>query len=120
MANTHNFVIKNGLTVGTNEVISSARELKNISSIDATTASALTAAGFGAGGGGASVTTSATAPSPASEGDLWFDTTDATLSVYYNSVWVATAGTQGPVGYTGSAGAGGDTATVAALAIALG
>ena len=37
-----------------------------------------------AAGGGSSVTVSDTAPTNPSDGDTWFDTTDATLNVYYN------------------------------------
>ncbi len=37
-----------------------------------------------ASGGGSSVTVSDTAPTSPSDGDQWFDTTDATLNVYYN------------------------------------
>ena len=44
------------------------------------------------GGGGASVTSSNTAPSSPSEGDLWFDTSDLTMYVYYddgsNAAWI--------------------------------
>jgi len=44
------------------------------------------------GGGGASVTSSNTAPSAPSEGDLWFDTSDLTMYVYYddgsNAAWI--------------------------------
>ena len=46
----------------------------------------------GGGGGGASVTSSNTAPSAPSEGDLWFDTSDLTMYVYYddgsNAAWI--------------------------------
>jgi hypothetical protein len=37
----------------------------------------------GGGGGGASVTVSATAPEDPANGDLWFDSTDATMYIWY-------------------------------------
>jgi len=49
-----------------------------------------------ASGGAASVTQSATAPSPASAGDLWFDTENGTLNTYYDDTWVVTSGPAGP------------------------
>jgi hypothetical protein len=53
------------------------------------------------GGGGASVTVSDTAPGAPSAGDLWYDSTDGTLQVYYNdgssSQWVDVAANAGPV-----------------------
>ena len=107
MANDKNFAVKNGLTVNGSEVVSSTRELKNISAIDATTAAALTAAGFGGGGtgGGASVTTGSTPPSSPLEGDLWFDTDDGTLNIYFNdgdsSQWLAVSGQSGVGPFSG-------------------
>jgi hypothetical protein len=57
----------------------------------------------GGSGGGASVSVSDTAPSSPSAGDLWFDSSDATLYVYYNdsssNQWVSASG---PTGATGS------------------
>ena len=51
------------------------------------------------GGGGASVTSSDAAPSSPSAGDLWYDTTDGSLNIYYtdssSSQWVNTSGTSG-------------------------
>lgn len=67
--------------------------------------------GFG-GGGGASVTTSDTPPESPTDGDLWWDTTDGTLKIYYddgNTVqWVDAFSTAvGPTGpsVTGPTGA---------------
>jgi len=40
------------------------------------------------GGGGATVTVSATAPESPDEGDLWFDSTNASTFVFYDSFWV--------------------------------
>lgn len=64
-----------------------------------------------AGGGGGSITVAATAPSPASDGDLWWDSTNGELYLYYNdgtsSQWVAAAGpsvtvqSTAPTGYEG-------------------
>ena len=55
--------------------------------------------------GGASVELSDTAPVTSSAGDLWFDSTDGSLNVYYDdgssSQWVSTSG---PAGATGPAG----------------
>lgn len=64
------------------------------------------------GGGGASVTISTSAPSTPSAGDLWFDSTNGKLKVYYtdanSSQWVdAFVGTVGPTGATGATGASG-------------
>jgi hypothetical protein len=54
----------------------------------------------GGGGGGASIATSDTPPTSPSDGDLWFNTTDASLNVYYedgdSGQWVVTSGVQGP------------------------
>jgi hypothetical protein len=47
-------------------------------------------------------------PTGVADGQLWFDTNDATLSVYYDdgntAQWIVTSGPTGPVGYTGSRG----------------
>lgn len=61
------------------------------------------------GGGGASVTVSTSAPSTPSAGDLWFDSTNGKLKVYYtdanSSQWVdAFVGTVGATGATGASG----------------
>lgn len=57
-------------------------------------------------GGGGSVTTSNTAPVSPNDGDLWFNTDDTTLAVYYEDVdsgqWVVTSGPQGIPGTDGS------------------
>lgn len=60
-------------------------------------------------GGSSSVTVSTTAPGSPSEGDMWFDSSTAILSVYYDSFWVSQAGPAGPTGATGSTGATGAT-----------
>ena len=56
----------------------------------------------GGGGGGASVTTSDSAPSSPSDGDLWYDTDDGGMFVYYadgtSNQWVEVIGTQGAQG----------------------
>lgn len=74
----------------------------------------------GAGGGG-SVTTSDTAPVLPSDGDLWFNTNDASMYFYYNdgssSQWVAISGPQGP---QGPAGGGVTTGKAIAMAIVFG
>jgi hypothetical protein len=64
-----------------------------------------------AGGGGGGVTVAATAPSPASDGDLWWNSNEGELYLYYNdgtsSQWVAAAGpsvtvqSTAPTGYEG-------------------
>lgn len=68
----------------------------------------------GTSGGGASVTVSPTEPVGASNGDLWCNTVDGNLYVYYDSgsglAW--TISTTGQIGYTGSAGATGSTGYV--------
>ena len=70
------------------------------------------AASSGGGGvGGASVTTDDTAPSSPSDGDLWYDTDDGGMFVYYedtdSSQWVEVIGSQGSPGADGAAGADG-------------
>ena len=68
--------------------------------------------------GGTSVETSSTPPSNPVAGDLWFDTNDATVYVYYNdgssSQWV---GISGPSGATGPAGSGGGVTIYASIAV---
>lgn len=66
-----------------------------------------------AGGGGtsASIETSTTSPSNPIDGDLWFDTTDGTMYVYYDdgtsSQWVGISGATGATGPAGSGGGSG-------------
>jgi len=59
--------------------------------------------GAGGGGGGASISISDTAPASPGNGALWFDSTDASLKVYYvdqdSSQWVTTSGPAGPAGF---------------------
>jgi hypothetical protein len=56
-------------------------------------------------GGGSSVVVSGTAPSSPENGDLWFNSSDGSLSVYYIDVdggqWVSTGGAIGPEGPPG-------------------
>ena len=83
------------------------------------------AASGGAGGGGASVTTDDTAPSSPSDGDLWYDTHDGGMFVYYEDTdsaqWVevigsaGAAGADGADGATGPAGADGSAAVYATV-----
>jgi hypothetical protein len=65
----------------------------------------------GAGGGGSSVTVSQTPPSSPSDGDLWFNSTDGNVYLYYEDVdsnqWVQLSGDQGPLGPTGPTGPAG-------------
>ena len=65
----------------------------------------------GGGGGGASVTTDDSAPGSPSDGDLWYDTDDGGMFVYYqdtdSSQWVEVIGSQGSPGPAGAAGADG-------------
>ena len=76
-----------------------------------------TAASSGGGGGGASVSTSDAAPGSPSDGDLWYDTDDGGMFVYYqdtdSSQWVEVIGSQGAAGPAGAAGA--TTAGVASV-----
>ena len=76
----------------------------------------------GGGGGGASVSTSDAAPGSPSDGDLWYDTDDGGMFVYYqdtdSSQWVEVIGSQGaagPAGADGGAGVASVYATVDAL-----
>jgi hypothetical protein len=51
------------------------------------------------GAGGASVTVSATSPEEPADGDLWFDSTDATMYIWYvdgeSGSWVQVSGSGG-------------------------
>ena len=68
-------------------------------------------------GGGSSVTVSDTAPASPSDGDQWFNSTDASLLVYYNdgssSQWVVVSG---PAGSDGAVGASSTPTSYANLA----
>jgi len=44
------------------------------------------------GAGGSSVTTAATAPASPSNGDVWFNTTNNSLNVFYNTAWTQSSG----------------------------
>ena len=63
----------------------------------------------GGGGGGASVTTDDSAPGSPSDGDLWYDTDDGGMFVYYedtdSSQWVEVIGSVGSDGAAGATGA---------------
>tara|TARA_A100001035_G_scaffold262818_1_gene242885 strand:+ start:1053 stop:2663 length:1611 start_codon:yes stop_codon:yes gene_type:complete len=65
-----------------------------------------TATSSGGGGGGASVTTDDSAPGSPSDGDLWYDTDDGGMFVYYedadSSQWVEVIGSQGAAGTAGA------------------
>jgi hypothetical protein len=58
------------------------------------------------GGGAASVVISDTAPESPTAGTLWFDSTSATMMIYYTDVdssqWIEIIGSQGPTGPDGS------------------
>ena len=75
------------LSVGSSEVISSARQLKNIASVDATTVAALGAAGVGGGGGPFSGWNPASTPNATLTGSgTWTkpsDQDDGTWVVFY-------------------------------------
>jgi hypothetical protein len=64
----------------------------------------------GGGGGGASVSTSDAAPGSPSDGDLWYDTDDGGMFVYYqdtdSSQWVEVIGSAGSDGADGTAATG--------------
>ena len=73
------------------------------------------------GGGGSSVTVSDTAPTSPSDGDMWYNSLDLNLYVYYNdgtsSQWVQSAPQQaGVAGADGTAGADGAATSYANLA----
>lgn len=65
----------------------------------------------GGGGGGSSVTTDDSAPTSPSDGDLWYDTAEGGMFVYYedtdSSQWVEVIGSQGADGAAGADGADG-------------
>ena len=73
------------------------------------------------GGGSASMELSDNAPANPSVGDMWYNTANGTMNVYYNdgssSQWVGTSGPAGPAGPAGSnAPAGNSTTFVADIA----
>ena len=45
-----------------------------------------------------------TVPTPASLGQIWLDTDDSTLSVFYSNTWITTSGPVGPAGPQGDPG----------------
>lgn len=110
MANK-DFKVKNGIIA--NDVIESKTGFKFP---DGTTQSSA----------GTSVTTSSTPPSPASNGDLWWDSERGELRIYYNdgdsSQWVASsliAGPTGPIGLTGATGVTGQTGATGPVTAAI-
>lgn len=64
--------------------------------LDSDDAAIQTAASSGGGGGGASVSISDSAPSSPSAGDLWFDSSEGIMYIYYNdgdsAQWVGVSG----------------------------
>lgn len=69
----------------------------------------IVSSGSGGTGGGTGVTTSDAVPSSASDGDIWYDSTNGNTYVYYDdgtsSQWVELGSNQsGPVGATGPTG----------------
>lgn len=60
----------------------------------------------GGGGGGASVVTDVTAPSSPADGDLWYNSTNGVLYIYYqdadSSQWVMTTSSVAPSGVSQS------------------
>ena len=60
-------------------------------------------------GGGASLVVADTAPSSGTEGDLWFNSNDGGVYVYYDSYWVLSSGEAGPQGIQGPTGPAGET-----------
>ena len=57
---------------------------------------------------------STTSPTPASEGDLWFNSEEGQLMAYYDGYWVDISGAPGPTGPTGATGATGPTGATGA------
>jgi len=60
-------------------------------------------------GEAATLDVSATPPSGAVEGDMWFNTEQAGVYVFYDGYWVLTSGEAGPQGPAGPTGPAGDT-----------
>lgn len=60
------------------------------------------------GSTGGNVTNAETAPENPVAGQMWFNTSDGSASVWYddgtNAQWISMSGPIGPIGYTGSAG----------------
>tara|TARA_R110002153_G_scaffold273475_1_gene444488 strand:+ start:21 stop:1451 length:1431 start_codon:yes stop_codon:yes gene_type:complete len=75
------------LNVGGTEVVSSSRALKNIASVDATTAASITAAGVS--GSATSFQVLSTAPSSPSAGDLYYNPGVERLYIHDGTDWVS-------------------------------
>ena len=71
----------------------------------------ITLASNGAGGG-ATLAVSSTPPTGATEGDLWFNSEQAGIYVYYDGFWVLTSGEAGPQGPAGPTGPSGEALPV--------
>jgi len=115
------FKIKNGLvvqgttaTVDGNDILTTASVLEDLGNVDTTgvedgnalvyntTTSQWEPGEATGGGGGGSYTISTTAPNSPSEGDVWFNSTNARSYIYYedtdSSQWVEIAGAEGAPG----------------------
>ncbi len=103
----HNFKIKNGLTVegasatiNGNDVLTSASSIDNLNNVSITTPADSQVLAYEAatslwknvnpsgGSGGSSVTISATAPASPTAGNVWFNSSEGTSYIYYDSFWV--------------------------------
>ena len=94
------FKVKNGLVVGEGGIFNGTVTVATpTSNSHATTKLYVDDLIAGIGNGGGSLTVSDTAPLLPSEGDLWYNSTDGSTYVYYDSFWVeATSAYAGPTG----------------------
>lgn len=94
------FKVKNGLVVGEGGTFNGPVTVATpTSNTHATTKLYVDDLIAGIGAGGGSLTVSDTAPLLPSEGDLWYNSTDGSTYVYYDSFWVeASSAYAGPTG----------------------
>ena len=91
------FKVKNGLVVGGGGTFNGTVTVATPTSNTHATTKLYVDNLLGSGSG--SITVSDTAPSSPSEGDLWYNSTDGSTYVYYDSFWVeSTSAYAGPTG----------------------
>lgn len=129
------FRVKNGLivegtsaTVNGENVLTTASNIDSLANVDTTGATSLNVLTYnaennlwvpanpGGGSGGSSVTISSSSPSSPLVGDLWFNSSNGRMYVYYNdedsNQWIEIAGAEGPVGPVGPTGPTGPMGTI--------
>jgi hypothetical protein len=112
---SENATIETAINARVNTLVSgaTATELKKLGDVinRMKTTPVTTTADSGSSGPTAAVTTSDTAPSAPSDGDLWWNSSNGGLYLYYNdgssTQWVSVRGATGPAGADGADGADG-------------